>query len=133
MSGSANASSESLLQFCGKLDWRGVEEGCRSDGNRVGSDLDGVDGVLSVKDEVQSCLPPMGLVFDGIVCGCLVCKLSSRLRDSNGELVVRGVLSCGDGMDVHADANDLFHNALGKTKEGGCLSLHKAVKLLMAG
>ena len=54
----------------------------------MGSDLDGVDGVLSVKDEVWSCLPPVGLVFDGIVCGHPVCKLSSRLRDSNRELVV---------------------------------------------
>ena len=26
-----------------------------------------VGGILSVKDEVQSCLPPMGLISDGIV------------------------------------------------------------------
>ena len=39
--------------------------------------------VSSVKDNERSCLPPVRLGFDGIICGGSVCILSGRCCESN--------------------------------------------------
>jgi len=77
--------------------------------------------VSSLKDNAWSSFPPVGIDSDGIICEC---TLNDRRCNSNGELVVQGVLYvCGDEMNADVDKNDLFCDTLGKMKDGGCLSL----------
>jgi len=101
-------------------------------------DLDGVGVVSSLRDDTWPSSPPVGSVSDGVVRGHSLCMLSGRSRDSSRELIVsEGLFVWGDEMkvdvDVNVGANDCFDSALGKTRGRGCLSLGKAVRLLIAG
>jgi len=80
--------------------------------------------VASFKDDVQSCLPPVGSDFDGVVCGSSLCALSNGRRlVSNRDFVMQGVLTVWDDkMSGDVDGVDLFHTVLGE-REGSCLSL----------
>ena len=90
--------------------------------------LDGVGVVWSLRDDTW----PVGSVSDGIVCGHSFCTLSGRHCDSSEELIVlEGLFVWGDEMKVDADV--LFNDTLSKVEGGCCLSLRKAVRLLMAG
>jgi len=83
------------------------------------------------KDDVQSSLSPVGLVFDGDVCGHSLCMLSGRCREFSEELIVLSVW--GDVMEVGVDADDSFNNTLVKMKDGGRPSPWKVDGLLMVG
>ena len=87
--------------------------------------------MLSDKDNVQSSLSLVGLVFDGNVCGCLLCMLSGRRREFSEELIVLSVW--GDVMEVGVDADNSFNNTLVKIKDGGRPSPWKVDGLLMVG
>ena len=78
--------------------------------------------------------PPVGLVFDGIISGCSLHTLSGKHCESNRQCGERGVLYIwDDGRDGDAGMNDFFHDALGKTTGGRCLSFRKDMSLLMDG
>ena len=97
-------------------------------------DLDSVGNVLSVKDMVLSCLPPVGLVFDGIVHGRSPSVLRHRRCTSDGQYEEQGALTVWDGeTDVDACPDNLSNALLGKTKEESCPSFWRSAGLSMAG
>jgi len=90
--------------------------------------------VSSLKDDVRCGLSPVGPVFDGFVCGRLLCTWSGRHRDSNEQDAERGELSVWDdesGVDAYVDK--LFNVVLDKTKEEHRPDFWRSAGLLMVG
>ena len=88
----------------------------------------------SLRNDARLSFPPVGSVSDGVDNGRSLRSLTSKRWESNGQCGERGALcTWDDGKDGDPGVNDVFHDALGKTKERGRPGLGKAVRLLMAG